>query len=128
MKFKLGQHVRYKRISKKIEIDMQYWTPDDFKENPETCEIEEKELARREFVNLKNERIGYVMGRRKLTFKTYFKVETDSGDGFEDGADWVDIARQEYSYAYLIAYTMGKTDYVLEEDLEDLYESVRKSL
>ena len=98
---------------------MQYWTPDDFKENPETYEIEEKELVRREFVRLNNERIGYVMGKRKLTFKTYFKVETNSGDGFEDGTDWVDIARQEYGFAYLVAYGMGQTNYVLEEDLRE---------
>jgi len=118
MKFKLGQKVIYKRVSKKIEIDMQYWTPDDFKENPETNEIEEKELARREFIELKNERTGYVMGRRRLTFGTYLGVEVDSGDNFEPETEWVDIKRQKYKFAYLIAYTMGKTNYVLEEDLK----------
>ena len=112
MKFRLGQKVKYKRISKKIEIDMQYWEPGDFVEDDE-----EKILERREFIELDKERVGYVMGRRKLTFKTYFKVETDNGDEFEPATDWVGIARQEYGYAYLIAYTMGKTDYVLEEDI-----------
>ena len=112
MKFRLGQKVKYKRISKKIEIDMQYWEPGDFVEDDE-----EKILERREFIELDKERVGYVMGRRKLTFKTYFKVEIDNGDGFEDATEWVDIARQEYGYAYLVAYTMGKTDYVLEEDI-----------
>ena len=117
MKFKLGQKVRYKRISKKIEINMQYWTPDDFEEDPGTNELEEKVLIRRKPIELEKEKIGYIMGRRKLTFKTYFKVEIDNGDGFEDATEWVEIARQEYGYAYLIAYTMGKTDYVLEEDI-----------
>jgi len=114
MEFKLGQKVRYKRISKKIEIDMQYWTPDDFER------YEEKALERREFLELKNERIGYVMGRRKLTFRTYFGVEIDNGDGEEPGADWVDIRRQEYGFAYLVAYGMGQTNYVLEEDLKEV--------
>ena len=111
MVFKLGQKVKYKRISKKIEIDMQFWVVDDFEED------EEKELMRRKFIELEKERIGYVMGRRKLAFKTIFVVEIDNGDGFEDATEWVDIKRQEYGYAYLIAYTMGKTDYVLEENL-----------
>ena len=34
-KFKLGQKVKYKRISKKIEIDRQYWEFDDFEEDEE---------------------------------------------------------------------------------------------
>jgi len=118
MKYRLGQKVKYKRISKKIEINMQFWTPDDFKEDPETNEIEEKELARREFIELKNERTGYVMGRRRLTFRTYLGVEIDSGDNFEPETEWVDIKRQEYGFAYLVACTMGKTDFVLEEDLK----------
>jgi len=119
MKFKLGQKVIYKRISKNIEIDMQFWTPDDFKEDPETNEIEEKELARREFIELKNERTGYVMGRRRLIFRTYLGVEIDSGDNFEPETEWVDIKRQEYGFAYLVAYGMGQTNYVLEEDLRE---------
>jgi len=114
MKFKLGQKVRYKRISKKIEINMQFWTPDDF----ET--FEEKELNRREFLELKKERTGYIMGRRKLTFKTYFQVARDSGDDFEPETEWVEIVRQEYGYPYLIACGMGQTNYVLEEDLREV--------
>lgn len=111
MKYKLGEKVKYKRISKKIEIDMQFWVVDDFVED------EEKELMRRKFVELEKERIGYIMGRRKLAFKTIFVVEIDNGDGFEDATEWVDIKRQEYGYAYLVAYTMGKTNFVLEENL-----------
>ena len=111
MKFKLGQKVRYKRITKKIEIDMQYWEYDDFKE------YEEKELTRREFVELDKEKIGYVMGRRKLVFKTYFIAVGDNGDIYEPATEWVEIARQEYGFAYLVAYGMGQTNYVLEEDI-----------
>jgi len=111
VKYKLGEKVKYKRISKKIEIDMQFWVVDDFVED------EEKELMRRKFVELEKERIGYIMGRRKLAFKTIFVVEIDNGDGFEDATEWVDIKRQEYGYAYLVAYTMGKTNFVLEENL-----------
>jgi len=112
MKYRLGQKVKYKRISKKIMIDTQYWTPDDFEG------YEEKVLERRESIESKNERIGYVMGRRKLTFKTYFVVARDSGDDWEPETEWVEIARQEYGFAYLIAYGMGQTNYVLEEDLK----------
>ena len=112
MKFKLGQKVKYRRISKKIEIDRQFWTLIDFEED------DEKELERREFIGLDKGRTGYIAGRRKLVFKTYFGVESDNGDNFEPPTDWVDIKRQEYGYVYLIAYTMGKTNYVLEEDLK----------
>ena len=90
---------------------MQYWTPDDFEQG------EEKELARREFIELEKERIGYVMGRRKLVFKTIFSVNNDNYDDDSNIIDFVDIERQEYKFAYLVAYGMGQTNYVLEEDL-----------
>jgi len=113
MKYKLGQKVSYKRITKKIEINMQFWTPKDFKEG------EEKHLNRREFIELDKERIGYVMGRRKLVFGTYFGVKVEEGTIYEPGAEWVKIVRQAKGYAYLVAYTMGKTNYVLEDDLRE---------
>ena len=119
MKYKLGQKVSYKRISKKIEIDMQFWTPDDFEEDPETNEIEEKELVRRELIELKDERTGYVMGRRKLVFRTMFMVKDDYYVEDDVPAHYVDIKRQERKFAYLIAYGMGQTNYVLEEDLNE---------
>ena len=112
MKFRLGQKVSYKRISKKIEIDMQYWTPDDFAEGDE-----EKILERRKFIELKKERTGYVMGRRNLVFKTHFGIERDSGDDWEPATEWVEIKKQTKNFAYLVAYGMGQTNYVLEEDL-----------
>ncbi len=123
MKFKLGQKVKYKRISKKIEIDMQFWTPDDFERYDE-----EKELVRREFVELKNERIGYVMGRRKLVVKTYFGVERDSGDNFEPATEWVEIKKQDWKYFYLIACGMNHIDYVLEQDLSEVADEENSAL
>ena len=92
---------------------MQYWTPDDFEED------EEKILERRKTIELEKERIGYVMGRRNLVFRTYFEVERDSGDDWEPASEYVKIARQEYGFAYLVAYGMGQTNYVLEEDLKE---------
>jgi hypothetical protein len=112
MKFKLGQKIKYKRISKKIEIDMQYWTPDDFEEG------EEKELERREFIELKKERTGLIIGRRNLVFKTIFTVKDDYYVEDDIPAHYVDIARQEKGFSYLIAYDMGHTNFVLEEDLK----------
>lgn len=109
MKYKLGQKVRYKRITKKIEINMQYWDVPDFEQD------EEKELARREFIELNKGRTGYIMGRRKLVFKTIFGI---SHEEFAE-TDYVDIIRQEYGFAYLVAYGMRHTNYVLEEDLKE---------
>ena len=115
MKYRLGQKVKYKRISKKIEIDMQYWTPDDFEKD------EEKILERRKFIELNKERTGYIMGRRKLVFETIFSVKDDYyvEDDVPSHSHYVDIARQEYGFAYLVAYNMGQTNYVLEEDLNE---------
>ena len=111
MKFKLGQKVEYKRISKKIEINTHFWTTEDFEQD------EEKILERREFIELKKERIGYIVGRRKLVFKTIFSVNSDYDD--DSGiVEFVDIERQEYRFAYLVAYDMGHTNFVLEEDLK----------
>jgi len=111
MKYKLGQKVKYRRITKKIEIDQKYWEFDDFEE------YEEKHLKRRELVYLVEERTGYIMGRRKLVFETIFEAVREEGEFMEPGAEWVKIKRQEYGFAYLIAYTMGKTDYVLEKNI-----------
>ena len=114
MKYRLGQKVKYKRISKKIEIDMQYFGVPDFDQG------EEKILERREFIELDKERTGYIMGRRKLVFKTIFWVNEFYDHDDEETKLFVDIARQEYGYAYLVAYGMGQTNYVLEEDLKEV--------
>lgn len=116
MEFKLGQKVIYKRISKKIKINMQYWTPEDFDEG------EEKHLNRREFIILDKQRTGYIMGRRKLVFGTYFGVGRDGDNIIEPLEEWVEIIWQAKGYAYLVAYTMGKTNYVLEGDLKQIVE------
>jgi len=111
MKFKLGQKVKYKRISKKIIMGEHYLNPDDF------TEYEGKSLERRESIKLEKERIGYIAGRRRFTFRTYFQVEYRDEDSDLQPGEWVCIVKQEYGFAYLIAYTMGKTNYVLEDDL-----------
>ena len=111
MEFKLGQKVKYRRISKKIEIDQQYWDFDDFEE------YEEKTLKRRELIWLGKERNGYIVGRRKLVFNTVFEAVREEGDFMTPDHEGVEIKRQEYGFAYVVAYTMGKTDYVKEEDL-----------
>jgi len=113
MKFKLGQKVRYKRITKHIKAGEKYLKLDDFVEGID----EEKMLERRESIELMNERTGHIMGRRRFVFKTYLGVEVDNGDGISPGSEWVDIKKQEYGYAYQVAYDMGHTNYVLEEDL-----------
>ncbi|GAH41719.1 unnamed protein product, partial [marine sediment metagenome] len=110
MKFELGQKVKYKRITRKIEINMQYWDVPDFEQD------EEKELARREFIELNKERTGYIMGRRKLVFKTIFSVNNDHYDDDGNVVEFVDIERQEYGFVYLVAYGMRHTNHVLEED------------
>jgi len=113
MKYKLGQKVRYRKISKKIEVDQKYWEFDDFEE------YEEKTLKRRESICLDKERNGYIVGRRKLVFYTIFEAAEEEGSLLEPGAEWVRIKWQEYGFAYLVAYTMGKTNYVLEDDLRE---------
>lgn len=114
MEFKLGQKVKYKRINKKIKMNEHYLTKEDF------CDDEKKELNRREFIELDNERIGYIAGRRKFTFRTTFQV-ADVYDADEPTNDeFVDIVEQDYKFTYLVAYDMGKTNYVLEKDLREV--------
>ena len=115
MKFKLGQKVGYRIITRKIKMGEQYLNPDDFTED------EEKYLKRRETVYLDGIRTGYIVGRRRFVFGTILGIEYNDGcleDGYDSRPDeWVDIKKQEYGFAYLVAYDMGKTNYVLEEDL-----------
>lgn len=92
---------------------MQYFDVPDFEQG------EEKVLERREFIELKKERTGYIVGRRKLTFKTIFSVNNDNYDDDSNIIEFVDIKRQEYKFTYLVAYGMGQTNYVLEEDLRE---------
>ena len=57
------------------------------------------------------------MGRRKLVFNTVFEAAREEGDYMTPDAEWVKIKRQDMRFAYVVAYNMGKTDYVLEGDL-----------
>jgi len=110
MKFKLGQKVKYKKISKKIKI-VRCLTSEDFED-----ENDEKIIERREIVELDKERVGFIMGRRKLVFRTVLSMNTVEDDDYGI-SDLIDIVRQIERFAYVVAYNMGKTDYVLEEDL-----------
>ena len=91
-----------------------YLNPDNF------TEYEVKSLERRESIKLDKERVGYIAGRRRFTFRTYFQVEFMDEDSELQPDEWVDIIKQEYGFAYLIAYDMGKTNYALEEDLKEV--------
>ncbi len=116
MKFELGQKVKYKRRVMKKKLT-EFLMIKNFSEN------EEKEIKRREFIELSKERFGYIMGRRNLVFKTIFSVNYGSENCDSDGnyeSDFIDIVRQEKRFAYVVAYDMGHTDYVLEEDLKEI--------
>ena len=116
MKFELGQKVKYKRRVMKKKLT-EFLMIKDFSEN------EEKEIKRRKFIELNKERFGYIMGRRNLVFKTIFSVNYGSENCDSDGnyeSDFIDIIRQEKKFAYVVAYDMGHTDYVLEEDLREV--------
>ena len=116
MIFKLGQKVKYKRISKKLRMQDYYLNPDDL------IGDEEKSLERRKIIKLEKERIGFIVGRRKKVFKTYLKIEYRSEDDYplciNQPDEWLNITKQIFGFVYLIAYDMGKTNYVLEKDLE----------
>ena len=110
MEFKLGQKVKFKRISKKIDMSENYVSFDDFDDNEEEINVN-----RRIFDSFSKPIIGYIAGRRRLVDKTTFIMM----DGREDDPDYIDIAKQEYMFFYLVAYDMGKTYFVLEEDLKE---------
>jgi len=107
MKFKLGQKVRYKNILRKTSNYL-HVNNDDFMPN------EIKEIKNIKSVILNEKRIGYVMGTRYRKFKTFISI-FDDGDF---GQSYIAASGREMKQVYLIAYTMGKTNYVLEEDLE----------
>ena len=114
MKFKLGQKVSYKRISKKKDMSGDnYTTLKNFKyDNNDDDSIMTKD--RRETIILEKPRIGYISGRRRVVLKTVL-VEVYESD--PDSKDYIDIQEQIYGMVYLVAWSFGKMDYVLEEDL-----------
>lgn len=64
MKFKLGQKVKYKRATNKKMYDY-FLESKDFEGN-----YDEKEVIRREVIELEKVRTGYIVGRRRITFTT----------------------------------------------------------
>jgi len=109
MKFKLGQKVNYKNILRKTSNYL-HVKDDDF------IPDETKEIKNIKRVTLNEKRIGYVMGTRYRKFKTFISV-FDDGDF---GQSYIAASGREMKQVYLVAYTMGKTDYVLEEDLKEV--------
>jgi len=112
MKFRLGQKVKFNRISKKIDMSREEYfvTFNDFYGN-----IEEVKRYRRYEDSYSIAFIGYVAGRRRLVTETIFCIYRNSNP---DEPDHVRILKQKYELFYLVAYDMGKTYYVLEKDLK----------
>ena len=112
MKFKLGQKVKFNRFSKKIDMSREEYfvTFDDFQDFPE-----EVKRYRRYEDAYKKGFTGYIAGRRRLVIETYFDIEKNMEPG---ETDYIKIKKQKYGMFYLVAYDMGKTYFVLEEDLE----------
>ena len=69
---------------------------------------------RREIIILEKPRIGYISGRRRVVLKT---ILTEVYVSDPDSKDYIDIKEQIYCMVYLVAWSFGKMDYVLEEDL-----------
>jgi len=106
---RLGQKVKYKK----------YVPTQKEKPNLNVDDVEDELMViRRKPIELKKERVGYVAGKRKILFKSIFVHGYDSGDLYEPPSDWIEIAQQKFKIVYLVAYNWGKTNYVLEEDLE----------
>ena len=105
MKFKLGQKVKYKNIVRKTH-------------NYLHCKIEDfysgekKEVIERKSYELPEEKIGIVMGKRKLIFSDILGVKIGDFD-----QPYVEAIERPAKQVYLIAYDLGHTNYVLEEDI-----------
>lgn len=101
--FKLGDKVSYNIISQKVKIN---YPPDSY----------DKEIThnRRVPFKLDKRRFGIVAGRRKLTFETTFEILIN-----ENSYLYIDTLNQDFQFAYLIAYDLGKTNFVLAKDLKE---------
>ena len=114
MSFKLGQKVKFSRVSKKIDMSREEYfvTFDDFQEG-------NKEVKR--YRRYEDSRVpgfvGYVAGRRKLVYETTFGIWENPEPG---ETDCIKILKQKYKYFYLVAYDMGKTYFVLGKDLKEV--------
>lgn len=115
-RMKLGQKVKYKQIVRKRSCEYEdYIEIDDFEDDDD-----KKILKRVDIVDLEKERIGFVAGRRKIVFETIFELDIYPGDYDGEREESIEIAEQKYKQVYLVAYDMGKTNYVLEKDLEEI--------
>ena len=109
MESKLGQKVEYKRYSKKIDMCENYVEIKEF-----NCTYDEKTINRRELFVSDKLKTGYIVGKRRVLFRTTLRLEYNSDP---DGDDYVDIVKQEYCTVYLVASNMRNFDYVAEIDL-----------
>ena len=115
MKFKLGQKVSYKRISKKKDMSGDnYTTLKNFEYDDDDDDDGSMTKERRETIILEKPRTGYISGRRRVVLKTVL-IEVYESD--PESKDWIDIKEQIYGMVYLVAWSFGKMDYVLEEDI-----------
>jgi len=118
MKFRLGQKVSYQWISKKKDMGGDnYTTLKNFKPDSDDIYNEVMTIERREIKHLKNPRIGYISGRRRVIFKTVLEEIYESDPNLHD---YIEINEQIYCTFYLVASNMRNYDYVLEEDLKDV--------
>jgi len=118
MKFQLGQKVKYKRISKKKDMSGDnYTTLENFTaDNKDDDNDEDSTMTkeRRETRLLEKPRTGYIAGRRRVILKTVLIEVYESNPDLQD---YIDIKKQIYCMLYLVAWSFGKMDYVLEEDI-----------
>jgi hypothetical protein len=108
MKFELGQKVKYKKVVRKTHIYLH-------------CKVEDfytgetKEVIERRSYELSGEKIGIVMGKRKLIFSSILGVKIGDFD-----QPYIEAIERPMKQVYLIAYDLGHTNYVLEEDLKEV--------
>jgi len=118
MEFKLGQKVSYQWISKKLKMGGDnYTTLANFKADDDDDDDYVMTIERREMKILKKPRIGYIVGRRRVIFKTVLVEVYESDPSLQD---FIDINEQIYRTFYLVASNMRNYDYVLEKDLKEV--------
>ena len=105
MKFQLGQKVKFNKIVRRNKTDV------DLKEFDDKEIVEVDRIITVRFIK---ERIGFIVGTRKIAKETFYHFNDDSAGcpGFaeHDHTDSIKV--------YKVAYNMAHTNFVLEEDLE----------
>lgn len=107
MKFKLGQKVKYKKVVRKKSY---YIEKKDF-EDTEIVTVNKIVMT-----TLSKERIGFVVGIRNLAHIVDYTFWDDDPNTF----GYVKHEKTVTKKFYKVAYDMAHTNYVLEEDLEEV--------